>query len=41
MNVTVLVVRVWQREIKRGTDTECYCVCFECMTEGNIERNWC
>ena len=39
LNVTVLVVRVWQRVIYRGTDTECYCVYCEGLAEGNIERN--
>ena len=39
LKVTVLVVRVCERGIKRRTDTEYYCVCFECLGEGNIERN--
>jgi hypothetical protein len=29
LNVTLFVVRVWRKAIKRGTDTECYCVCCE------------
>ena len=29
MNVTVFVVRVWEKGIQRGTDTEYYCVCCE------------
>ena len=29
LNFTVVVVSVWGRAIKRGTDTECYCVCCE------------
>ena len=39
LNVTVFVVRVWQRAIERGTDSECYCVSCEGLAEGNIERN--
>ena len=31
LNVTVFVVRVWGRGISRGTDTEYYCVCCECL----------
>ena len=27
LNVTVFFVRVWGRGIKRGSDSECYCVC--------------
>jgi hypothetical protein len=30
----VFVVSVWWRAIQRGTDTECYCVCCECLVEG-------
>ena len=37
LNVTVLFVRVWRREIQRGTDTECYCVCCEGLGRA-IER---
>ena len=29
LNVTVIGVRFWWSVIYRGTDTECYCVCFE------------
>ena len=39
LNDTVFVVRFWCRAIKRGTDTECHCVCFEGLVEGNKERN--
>ena len=39
LNVTVIVVRVWERGIERGTDTECYCVCCEGLGVGNRERN--
>ena len=38
-NVSVFVVIVWWRAIKRGTDTECYCVCCESLGEGIIDRN--
>ena len=36
LNVTVIGVRVWWNVIYRGTDTECYCVCFEGLVECNI-----
>ena len=39
LNITVFVVSVCWRAIYRGTDTECYCVCCECVLESNIERN--
>ena len=39
MNVTGFVVRVWGKEIYRGTDSECYCVCCEGLAVGYIERN--
>jgi hypothetical protein len=39
LNVTVFVVRVWRRTIKRGTDTECYCDFCEGLAQGNKERN--
>jgi hypothetical protein len=38
LNVTVIVVRFWGRDIERGTDTECYCVCCEVLGEGHKER---
>jgi hypothetical protein len=40
LNVTVFVVRVWRRTIRIGNDTEYYCVCFEGLVKGNIEKNW-
>jgi len=40
LNVTVFVVCVWWKAIQRGTGTECYCVCCECLAEGNMETLW-
>ena len=39
LNVIVFVVRVWERAIERGTDSECYCDCCEGLGEGKRERN--
>ena len=39
LNITVFFVMVQESAIYRGTDTECYCVCCDCLGKGNIERN--
>jgi hypothetical protein len=35
----MFVVNVWGRAIERRTDTEYYCVWFEGLEGGNIEKN--
>ena len=39
LNVTVFFVRFCRRSIKRGTDTECYCVCCERLAETTYRGN--
>jgi hypothetical protein len=39
LNFSEFFVRVWWMAMKRGTDTECKCVEYEFMVDGNIERN--
>ena len=39
LNVTVFVVRVWGRTVKRGTDTDFYRVFCEDLEDGIRERN--
>jgi hypothetical protein len=38
-NDTVFDVRVWERAMYLGTDSECYCDCRESLTDCNKERN--